>query len=98
MKLYISGAITKSTMAETNFYEAKKCLHSKGYDVISPMDFNDEGTTWETCMKRDIKALMECDGVAVLDNWQRSRGATLEVFIATQVGIQVKNLHEWEIE
>lgn len=45
-------------------------------------------------MRADIKALCDCDHVVVLPGWEKSRGATLEVFIATQLGMRVTTLYE----
>lgn len=46
---------------------------------------------WSVCMKRDIKALMDCEFVAVLPYWESSRGANLEIAIAKAVGMPIIN-------
>lgn len=38
--------------------------------------------TWVNSIVRDLEALMECDGVAVLPQWHKSLGARLEVTTA----------------
>lgn len=41
------------------------------------------GETWGDFLSRDVKIVAdECDGVAVLPGWEKSRGARLEAFIA----------------
>ena len=45
-------------------------------------------------MRRDIKALMECNTVATLPGWQDSRGASLEVHIGKELGMKVVNAHD----
>lgn len=50
---------------------------------------------WRACMKRDIAALVTCDGIALLPGWERSRGATLEHHNATQLGLVVETLGWW---
>lgn len=37
---------------------------------------------WAYFMKRDIAEMIECDIVAVLPNWENSKGANLEVYLA----------------
>ena len=44
--------------------------------------------TWETCMKRDIKALVDMDAIVLLPGWENSRGACLENHIATALGFR----------
>jgi hypothetical protein len=45
-------------------------------------------------MRRDIKALMDCDTVATLPGWQDSCGASLEVHIGKALGMTVANAHD----
>jgi hypothetical protein len=41
------------------------------------------GESWGQIMARDVQLIFEkCDGVVVMKNWGKSRGARLEVFIA----------------
>ena len=90
--LYISGPI--SGMPDLNFpafNEAAAKLRAAGYTVTNPaeMDAQDNGKTltWEEYMRRDIKVLMDCDGVALLPGWSYSRGANLEVDIAKRLSM-----------
>lgn len=88
--------------AKRNFDEAKEKIKKLGanYLPVSPMDFDseedftqgeqDEETRkaiWKKCMKRDIKLLMECDMIYLMDNYAQSDGALLEKYIAEEVGI-----------
>ena len=80
--IYISGPM--SGMPELNFpafHEAARLLRDAGYTVTNPaeLDAQDAGKvmTWEQYMRRDIVALMQCDGIATLTGWSNSRGATL---------------------
>lgn len=40
-------------------------------------------------MRKDIESLLQCDMVAVLPGWETSKGATLEVNIAREIGLPV---------
>lgn len=44
---------------------------------------------WAYFMKRDIAHLVTCDLVAVLPNWQNSKGARVETGIATDIYIPI---------
>lgn len=89
MKLYLSGKMSGLVDdGKAAFdYEAAR-LRSLGFEVWNPAE-QEKQPSWEHYMRVDIAALCQCDGVAVLNNWQDSRGARLEVFIATELGIPV---------
>jgi len=98
--IYISGPM--SGMPDLNvpaFNEAAKALRAAGYTVTNPaeLDAQDAGKvmTWEQYMRRDIAALMQCDGIATLPGWTNSRGATLEVDIATRLSMPNWPVHTW---
>jgi hypothetical protein len=44
-------------------------------------------------MREDIKALMDCGGIYVLPGWMESRGATMEVELASTLHFEWIN-HE----
>lgn len=44
---------------------------------------------WEHHLREDLKEMLSCDGVVVLDGWTASRGAVLEVSTAYRVGLPV---------
>lgn len=98
--LYVSGPMTG--MPDLNFpafHEAAAALRAAGYTVTNPaeLDAQDAGKTltWEQYMRRDIVALMACDGVALLPGWSNSRGASLEVDIAKRLNMPLWAVHVW---
>lgn len=94
MKLYIAGPMTGlPKMNYPTFEEAAKKLIEAGYEVISPRDYNI--IEWIPGMKRALHDVVDANGIAVLDNWKSSRGATLELYIAEQLEIPIKPLEEW---
>ena len=94
MKLYISGPMTG--MSELNFpafHRAAAHYRSCGYVVVNPAEVQPwrHSTTWLGCMREDIKELADCDGIAMLEGWERSKGAVIEHYIATALGFEVIN-------
>lgn len=90
-RVYISGKMTG--VPDLNFplfnAEADR-LRSLGYEVVNPVEIcEDPNTPWHDCMRADIKALLDCDVIALLDGWEDSQGAHLELHIAHRVGIKV---------
>ena len=99
MRVYIAGPM--STLAEHNypaFHASAEALEAAGYEPVSPAV--DHGhppgsMPWQWYMRRAVALLMTADAVALLDGWEASRGAGVEVDIATALGIPVWPLGEW---
>jgi hypothetical protein len=95
-RVYLSGPMTG--LPELNFpafhAEADR-LRGLGYDVVNPAEINpDASMPWSECMRADIKALCDCDVIALLPGWGASSGAHLELHIAHRIGLQVKTVEE----
>jgi len=89
MIIYISGPM--SGYPEHNFpafHDAAARLRAQGYDVINPAEIEQPDLSWEACMRKDIAELMRADAIALLPGWQRSRGARMEVTIASLLGMR----------
>jgi hypothetical protein len=89
--IYISGQITGNEKnAFKEFERAEKRLQKLGYLVVNPMKLShDHDRTWQSYMKDDIRALLQCDGIYMLPNWKESKGAIIEHDLATNLGIGV---------
>ena len=92
MKIYVSGPM--SNLPEHNipaFNKAAKALRKKGYDVVNPaeLDGDEPCSTWEECLRRDIRHLTYCTDIATLPGWANSRGALLELHIGNALGFEV---------
>ena len=70
-------------------------LRALGHEVVNPAELNCDTPDWLTCMRRDIHALIECDGIALLENWELSRGARLELEIAQRLGLSINLCSEF---
>jgi hypothetical protein len=69
------------------FADAAGNLRAMGYEPINPHDLPHTSTEWHDCMRLDIKALCDCDGIVMLPGWIRSRGARIERALAWVLGI-----------
>ena len=84
--IYISGAVSSDKNYREKFDKAEKYLISKGYEVVNPVKGESEGKSWDYYMKKDIKKLLECDSIYLLNDYIKSRGALLELKIALELG------------
>lgn len=90
-RIYLSGPMTG--LPNLNFpafrIEAAR-LRAMGYEVVNPAELNpDPNADWHECMRHDLAELLKCDAVALLDGWQRSAGAHLEMHVAHRVGMEI---------
>ena len=88
MKAYISGPMTGiENFNMPAFNKASLLLKEKGYEPVLPVTYV-EGKSYQQYLKEDIKELLECDYIFLLDNWRNSHGANLEYIIARECGIE----------
>jgi Domain of unknown function (DUF4406) len=91
MKLYVSGPMTG--LPDWNFpafNTAAAKVRALGHEAVNPVDVNpDPATPWEMCLRADIKALCDCDGIVLLPGWEKSKGAQLELHIAHRLQMSV---------
>ncbi len=90
-KCYISGQISGiEDIAESIFESAEEVVSKLGYIPINPMKIeHNHDKSWESYMREDIIELMKCQSVYALRNWRNSRGATIEVNLAKDLGIDI---------
>lgn len=96
-RLYIAGPMTGyPDLNYPAFRAAATQLGALGYPTENPAD-NDDGTarTWSDYLRLAIRQMLTCDGVALLDGWEDSKGARLEVHIATEIGMPVRLVAAW---
>ena len=99
MTVYISGPITGNDHYEDDFSDAFIRLHNLGHNPVSPVDIGialekklKRKPTWSEYMREDIKALMDCDGIYLLEGSETSVGSRVERAMAYMVDIQVVTL------
>lgn len=62
--------------------------------VLEELTKKDLDAIWEFFLKRDVKEMLTCDAVFVLDGWKHSKGATFEVKTALTVGMKIYEFDE----
>lgn len=82
------------------FIDACQYLRDRGFEVVSPKELSDQhgyGHNWEYYLKNDIRELVGCDAVVVLNGWMKSKGATLECYIAWRLKIPILRYPSLEV-
>jgi predicted type IV restriction endonuclease len=82
------------------FDAAEVALRAAGYDVLNPTSSEAENTTgtpqaWDWYMRRALRMVTEADAIATLEGWQQSRGASLEVHVATRLCMSIAPVDSW---
>lgn len=95
-KLYIAGPM--SGYPDCNYPEfnaAEYLLREKGFTVLNPASTGEGDSHYVDLIRKDLLMLLECDGVAVLENWWESVGARNEVQVAGILKMPVRPVGEW---
>lgn len=98
------GGTASQAEAERNilaFDSAEYRIRALGHEPVSPVTVaREQGKNpsaytlaeWVACMCLDIKLLVDCDAIWLLPGWDLSRGARLEHYIASELGLEVMGL------
>lgn len=102
-KLYIAGPMTG--LPEFNypaFRDADQRLRRAGYDVLNPADIDaahnptpDTPQEWDWYMRHALRMVLAAEGIALLPDWWKSRGAALEVSVAAALNLPVRTVDDW---
>lgn len=95
MKLYIAGPMTG--IKDYNypaFHYTEKLLKSIGYEVLNPAR-QGFGKEYHEYLELAIADVFECDGIALLPNWEDSPGALAEVALADALKKDASELVVW---
>ncbi len=91
-KIYISGRITgiPAEKAIVNFAKAKEYITESKMIPVNPMELpHRHNQSWENYMREDLAAMLTCEGVYMLKNWQESEGAKIEYNLAKRLGFKI---------
>lgn len=100
--IYLAGPMRGFPRYNFDAFEtAEQDLIARGFNVLSPhrkdleMGFNpDDPTAWDkfdqkAVIEWDVRAVMECELVVMLPNWQGSQGANMEKSLAAWLGKEI---------
>lgn len=91
-RVYISGAIAHHDIGERKraFAAAETELKKLGMEPVNPFRNGlPEDADWRQHMRVDIGLLLSCGYVYMLKGWELSKGAKLELDVASSCGIKV---------
>lgn len=93
LRIYISGKITglDVKVAKEYFDSVEQYLSQLGHLPVNPMNICPQNPEWQwqDYMAEDIRALLVCDAIVMLENWKDSKGARIEHAIAQELGIDI---------
>jgi hypothetical protein len=100
--LYVAGPMTGlPNFNYAAFNYVGRVLEGAGYTVLNPVDAEKHnptpGTpqTWDWYMRHALGMVLAADGLAVLEGWECSRGARLEVDVAHALTLPVLPWGKW---
>lgn len=98
IKVYIAGPMTGHPNLNIEaFAQAENMLRMRGIQPLNPARIIlHKEATWTDYMKVTGRLLTEADEVCLLPGWEQSKGARIERYWATSVGLPVNELEWWE--
>ena len=113
MKIYIAGPMSGvEDFNFPLFFETEEILKELGYEVINPAHNDGESleealanagspekprNSWSYYMRRDLAHVLAVDALCVLPDWQKSKGASLEVHVAESLGLPIYVLKDGKL-
>lgn len=88
-RIYISGPITGTADYMERFDRAEKEIEAAGHEAVNPAKAAAQlppSVTWEQYMQLSMILLRMCDAVCLLEGWQGSKGAVMEMEYAAGQG------------
>lgn len=96
-RLYVAGPM--SGYQESNypaFNEASRLLGEVGFETVNPATaVVGNEAHYVDFIREDLRMMLDCHGVAVLDSWWESTGARNEVNVAGILKMPVRPVGEW---
>ena len=95
-KIYIAGKVTGEDQQQCiqKFEKAKDLLEVMGFEAVNPLEVvGDWNASWQDAMKKCLKALIDCDGIMMLDDWHFRKGAKIELELAFKLELTVLSNH-----
>ncbi|AOW09495.1 DUF4406 domain-containing protein [Flavobacterium gilvum] len=91
-KIYIAGKVTGLPPQEVKdkFSTAQATIEKLGFEAVNPIEVvKDFDIPWDVAMRKCIKALADCDAILVLDDWNDSKVAKIEIRLAIVLELEI---------
>ena len=89
MKVYLAGAISGTDDYHDRFAKYAQQLRWQGHSVYNPAAANQEGRSQRQIMSHLLPILCEQEVIAMIPNWEQSRGSCIEILLARYIGLAV---------
>jgi hypothetical protein len=82
-------------------------LRERGWSIVSPHEVNADAARHTDTereqnktqyLRKDILALLSCSGIIMLPGWKKSQGASLEHYIAVELGLDIRYYRDGRVE
>lgn len=105
MRVYLAGPMSSYPLHNFPAFDAAAAaLRAQGHEVVSPAEtdrahgFDPSDTVSEKqyglFLRRSLKAMLDCEAIALLPGWQQSRGARIEFEVAKGIGMALAQIPE----
>ena len=74
---------------QKKFSNAEEYLGKLGFDVVNPSTVDSDIIPYNDLLWADLRILMSCDAIYMLDNWKNSKGAKAEYYFADAIGLDI---------
>ena len=97
MRVYISGPMLgRPDNNIDEFNKAEDLLLKAGYEVLNPTSNGlSNSALYEDHMRADLRMLSVADALAFLPDWEKSRGARLEIEVAHAINIPTRPVSDY---
>ena len=95
VRVYLSGPMKGYPNSNfPAFHSTAAALRARGLEVVNPAEIGvstaeNDPNFYNDCMRADLKAMMDCEAIALMRGWEASNGANLELHVAHRVGMRV---------
>ncbi len=89
LKVYLSGPVSgrNPIITERMFTLYEKAVLDMNMQPVNPLKLGCKNKSWSEDMKLCLRALIECNLIIMLPDWQNSEGARLEQLVAKSLKI-----------